>query len=393
MYTVESQTTFASLCLVSKRFLPIARSNLYYRPVPTMEATWTRAIALHASLVTPLARFVHSLEGIVEFVGGIEYDTEPNFPLSFGLRGYTKLFSLHYSFVSACPRLVAIDLNCDTVQAPNAIFKALEHSLPTLKTVNLVGGSIWRFDDQIAEEALRRSQLQQIKHLVIDNINIDFTSQLNGSVPILRSLSIVAEVHFNHVRRLFPGDRSTLRTSRLDVSTIGADRFTDLLSSLCPSFETLEIICRDNKLDDPPYLRSYEQKSFTSYSLDSVAGFESLSSLTNLALKRFQGPSLPFLNVLCTAAPHLNTIDFTSCLWISTPDSSNPASDPESDHPTRIFAELAVLANLHKLPHLRCVRLGYLPTIDANAYPVLAQSMKTRNVELEWVPCRPDPVE
>ena len=259
----------------------------------------------------------------------------------------------------------------------------------------LVGGGIWRFDDHIGEEALRRSQLRQIKHLAIDNIDIDFASQLNGSVPILlRSLRIVAYMHFKHVRRALSEDRSTLRTIRLDVSAIGADRFTDLLSSLSPSFKSLEIVCRNSKLDDPPYLRSYQQRVFLpSSSLIPVAGFESLSSLTNLALKRFQGPSLPFLNALCTTSPHLMTIDFTSSLWISTPDSSNPASDPESDHPTRIFPELAVLTNLQKLLHLRHVHLGYLPTIDSNAYPILVQGMKERNVELELVPSRPDPVE
>ncbi|GAA5824857.1 hypothetical protein JCM5353_006926 [Sporobolomyces roseus] len=33
--TPASQSTFASLCLVSKQYLPIARSHLYYRPIPT----------------------------------------------------------------------------------------------------------------------------------------------------------------------------------------------------------------------------------------------------------------------------------------------------------------------------------------------------------------------
>ena len=141
MRTVEPQGTFASLCLASKQFLPIARSDLYYRPIPSMEASWTHTIALHASLITHLARLVRSLHGIVEFVGGIEHDTGPNFPLSFELRGYTKWFSLYHALVSACPRLVAVDLSCDTMQALNAILEALEHSVPTLVSSAEVSGA------------------------------------------------------------------------------------------------------------------------------------------------------------------------------------------------------------------------------------------------------------
>ncbi|GAA5839594.1 hypothetical protein JCM3766R1_000911 [Sporobolomyces carnicolor] len=65
-----TQQTLVSLALTSKRFVSIARSFLYFRPILPFgyrRVTWSKAVALYSALSSPLGHLVTSLEGIVDF--------------------------------------------------------------------------------------------------------------------------------------------------------------------------------------------------------------------------------------------------------------------------------------------------------------------------------------
>ncbi|GAA5824859.1 hypothetical protein JCM5353_006927 [Sporobolomyces roseus] len=301
--------------------------------------------------------------------------------------GCTNTFTLYLSFLSSCPRLVAVDLSFSSTKELNAVFHAIELSLDTLKSVNLVQRTGWRVDNRFAEEALRHRQLKHIEGLVIDNVEIDYRSRLYGSLAIpLRSLRIriktdMESYHVN-VWRLLPEDRATLRQLSLDIYGIELDTFVDLLSSLPTQLEILDIQCQH---DGRQPLASCYSRIFVSSPIP-IEGFNSLTSLSHLTLKSFQGPSLSLLDTLCASSPNLVCIDFTRSVWVANPAPSNPSMSISD--PNRIFPELGILTNLRQLYHLRYLHLGYLPTIDSSAYPILTQEMKERNVRLEWAPSR-----
>ncbi|GAA5824842.1 hypothetical protein JCM5353_006921 [Sporobolomyces roseus] len=302
------------------------------------------------------------------------------------VHGCTNTFTLYLALLLSCSGLVAVDLSFSSTQELNAVFHAIEPSLDTLKNVNLVQRTGWRLDDRFVEEALRCRQLQHIEGLVIDSIEIDYRSRLNGSVSIpLKSFQLITDMNFHHARRLLPEKRSALREISLDVYGIGPNNFTNLLAPLSSSCKTLEIVCQRREREYQPYLTTYSLRIDLSCPIP-VAGFQTLTSLTHLKLRRFQGPSLGLLETLCNASPHLVTVDFAQSSWIANP--SDPPSESISN-PDLIFPELEVLANLQQLHSLHYLHLGYLPTIDSNAYPILAQGLKERKVEMEWNSCRP----
>jgi len=53
-----------------------------------------------------------------------------------------------------------------------------------------------------------------------------------------------------------------------------------------------------------------------------------------------------------------------------------------------IFAEDSVIVVLNKLPKLKDLNLGYLPTTDPSKFGRLEKSMKERKIAFTWAKCR-----
>jgi len=296
------------------------------------------------------------------------------------------MLPLYLALLSACPRLTTVALYFSSTQEVNEVLEAIEPCLPTLETVKLLGwtcGWFDRFDGELIQETLRRPSLQGIKRLVLDDIDIVWTSRLDGIISIPLETLRVHDPPMEpfRLKGVLLEDRSALRHLSLDTVEIDADSFTNLLNSLSPEVLTLAMECISYYR---PILEEYHERLMSSIP---IAEFNSLTSLTHLKLECFQGPSLALLDVLRISSPHLVSIDFTGSRWIANPTSSTPNSETISD-PNRIFPELEILATLKRFDHLQYIHLGYLPTINSNAYQILAQGMKERKVEMGWVPCR-----
>ncbi|GAA6017326.1 hypothetical protein JCM11491_000632 [Sporobolomyces phaffii] len=397
--TPLSQSTLSSLCRASKRFLPLARSCLYHRPIsPTSTVTWERALALFASLSSATGRLVVSLEGIVDYVAEIGTLKEPPFhPLPFQLRGETKAFSLYHAILKACPQLALVELIFDSSRHLTKLLDALSKSHLTLKTVGIVNSDFsntYRVSCDLACLAMSHEQLGGIRNVVLRNVHKwpeAHRSDPAGDLP-LESLELVDEHRALVVRKqLFPRDPSRLRSFSLNLGLLSPYSSRWVLKYLPDSLQTLSICV---KRLHRPNLADYNPTDQSS--LD-PSNFAHLTSLTRLFLRGCHGPSVALLDTLASSSPTLSELDFKFSRWV--PFLASTSSFSSSSHSRSIaavrsnpFDPVEGLRRLSQFTYLRRMHLGYLPTTDRETYAELVETLEARTVggrrvEVEWDPC------
>ncbi|GAA6016829.1 hypothetical protein JCM11491_001820 [Sporobolomyces phaffii] len=379
-----SQTTFASLCRASKRFLPLARSFLYYRPIsPTSTVTWKRALALLASLSSATGHLVVSLDGIVDYVAEIGTLEEPRFPLSFQLQGETEAFSLYHAILEACPRLETVDFICTTKQHLSKLLRALDRSSSTLNTVKFANSPFardYRINTVYARMALKRKQMRGIKHVCLDGV---LSSSRRSDDPLtdltLESFSLRLYSITNHQRlQFFPRDPSNLKTFSIELASFSFIGLSWILDYLPDTLSELSLSHYDLLGRSVPDLGNYTGTAHPHHSI-----FAKLTSLTNLSMHDVHDLSLDLLDVLVSSSPLLSTLDFAGSRWVP-PQTS--ASNPTrvGDTITGVFDPDDGLARLTKFQHLRRAHLGYLPTTNRQTYARLVATMNERKVNVDW---------
>ncbi|GAA6016778.1 hypothetical protein JCM11491_001804 [Sporobolomyces phaffii] len=388
-----SQPTFASLCRASKRFLPLARSFLYYRPIsPTSTVTWKRARALLASLSSATGQLVVSLEGIVDYVAELGTLKEPRLHLSFQLRGLTKALSLYIALLSACPRLVTVELIFNSSQHWTKLLKALTKSRPTLQTV-VFANSRYSRDYQITTElacsAMNHSQLSGIQNVVLRHISRTVSVREPAVSLTLGSFTLQTVEVLDFFKVLFPRDPSALQSFSLQTEAMSQYFLSWILEYLPDSLQDLSIDVNDDY--PPPSLFDYEYRRIRS--LD-PSHFAHLTSLTRLCLQGFQGPSLDLLDQLASSCATLSELDFARSPWVpSSVTRSSSVSAPRHGHYwiMGVADPRDLLARLVKFARLRHAHLGYLPTMSRARYAEMLDEMARRGVEIEWQPCTDPP--
>jgi hypothetical protein len=388
MSTARSQKTFSSLALTSKRFLPLARSRLYYRPIsPFSAVSWEKALALVSSLSSPLGSLVVSLEGIVEFIMEVGNLPEPNSSLPFQLRGFTKTFSLYYEIIQSCTRLISVELIFNSIQHLSKLLKALEVSVSTLKTVkfaNSTQSNSYEISSAEVREALRRHQLQKIDNLELCAISSDVSSSDEPSTRLaLKSFTYKNDYGLFHAaKEFFPKDPSTLDSMTIEIVDFAPPHFVWLAAYLPLNIRHISIANVVPSWDTKASLQTYQRRVRPSIPEIELTRF---TSLTSLSLVGFHGPSLSLIQSLATRALELRSIDFTNCKWINT---SQSIATRLGDSIMNLVDPDDLLTQLLKFKMLRNARLGFLPTLNSRMYGVVEEVMREkRGVEIEWQVC------
>ncbi|GAA5979886.1 hypothetical protein JCM5350_005531 [Sporobolomyces pararoseus] len=393
--TVESQKEFALLARTSKLFLPVARSRLYYRPIPPIwpSAKWKQALSLVSSLSTALGRLVISLEGLVNFawkIGNLE--ESPN-SLPFLVPGYTKTFSLFHKIISSCPRLTFAEISCDSKKSLTKVLEALKNSIPTLKTVKFVnsansGGN--RINVDIVSEALRRLSYANVDEIILYDVD-PATLSGNPRGPLaLCSFTIISP------RGSLYTYAPILPENSVSVSSIGIRSCYFSNSDLTWFLEYLSPSLRHLSINATQTGNSFDGK-FSHYGHGPArptlppSEFSHFTSLDQVSLKGFDGPSLALLDTLVSASPNISLLRFEDSLWV---DPSSPLSPSYSsylivdDSIPSILDPNALLSHLLQLKKLRSVHLGWLPTRKRETFRKLEEEMaQKRGVKVEWQVC------
>ncbi|GAA5905937.1 uncharacterized protein JCM6883_002498 [Sporobolomyces salmoneus] len=387
----ESQQTFAALALTSKRFLPLSRSYLYYRPIPRASAaTWAQALALYSSLSTPLGQLVVSLEGIVEYVFRIGTFEEPG-PLSFQLRGFTKTFSFYHAIIESCPQLVKVELIFATQQHGSKLLKVLAKSKSTLKTVRFAdsrnANTSYYLTAPLIRWALEQSQLGEIENLIVDNPLADLeTSAQPSTNSALKSYTIL-RAGKDTLKGFLPRDSTSLESVLFGLSdrTLENLEVSWILKYLPTSLAKMDFRLRLNRTTHVPSIDEYLHAIVSVFPND----FSHFTSLTHLSLHSFDGPSLDLLDILSSSSGStLVVLDFSGCKWVPAQSTSTSNAVPTFNRSTisSVVDPDELLVCLRKFGKLQRVHLGYLPTLTRQTYANL-EELKEDGVELQWKPC------
>ncbi|GAA5958988.1 hypothetical protein JCM3765_000794 [Sporobolomyces pararoseus] len=390
--TIASQKTYASLALTSKLFLPLARSRLYYRPIPPLSASvsWDKALSLVSSLQTPLGQLVVSLEGIADFVVRVGNLDEVSTPLPFQLRGYTKTFSLYFKILSSCPRFTFVDIICNSTKHLYKLLEALDHSIPTLKTVkfaNSVYSRKYRIDCDLVYVALSRLTAWSIDEIILGDVDHSRLSDNPLGPLALQSFSIRFTYRtLSSFKQIFPKDPSSL--SSISVET---DTFSD--SDLIWIFEYLPSTLRQLSLEttdshsywwNPPQsLQHYQGHVCPSLPNSKLTRF---TSLTQVSLRGFDGPSLALLDTLVSSSPNISLLRFEYCHWVNLSSSSTSFPIVDDSIPSLLDPE-ALLACLVEFKKLNSAHLGFLPTKKRETFKRLKEELEKCGIQVEWQLC------
>lgn len=378
------QKIFASLCLVSKQFLPHARSTLYYRPIPVYTATWPRALSLVNSLLSQNGHLVRSLGGVIEFVSKLGQLRDPPSPLLFQLRGYTKTFSLYYTFLSACPLLTSVELIFNSTKHLTKLLKALEQSSSTLQTIKFANSGsspLYHISGDLVHKAPDRAELRNIENIVI--LDVDLESRPDSTDPprisqTLTSLNIVFTSHvLGRCQHFLPQNSSNLRKLILSVGHIATLEASGLLSYLPAAIEELSI---SHLAFDHPTLANYQDQSTSSMPHEPFSRF---SKLRKLSLHGFV-LSTNLLEILTSNSPNVNQLVLFGSKW-SPVDSSQTIE--YSTHIRGILDPTLAQAYLSRFKHLKLADLGYLPTLHGLTYRGLEFLMEMRGIAFDWEEC------
>ncbi|GAA5844235.1 hypothetical protein JCM3766R1_000978 [Sporobolomyces carnicolor] len=389
--TAQSKKDFASLALTTKRFLPLARACLYFRPiVPSQFLTWKKALALESSLSSGLGELVVSLEGIVEFVCGIGTLAEPS-SLAFQLRGgYTKTFSLYFVILKACTRLVCVELLFNSTRHLKKLLLALEPSTSTLRTVifknsrsRSSNGYYVTMRDVVA--ALKHDQLDSIENVSLESIRRPIDRFQSGfpTAASLLGFSTSRALDSDTLQSFLPCDTSRLSAATVVLSAeLNPADVTWFWNYLPSQLERLHLrsLADSQRMAD---LETYLERN--TFALP-VSEFSRLTCLRRLTLQGFSGPSLELVRCVASSCPNLRSLDFSDSKWII-PASSDRAAPKDSDSYQKIIEPEDLLASLLSFNHLEEANLGFLPTLYFETYDDVVDAMKDQGgVLIEWMP-------
>ncbi|GAA5979918.1 hypothetical protein JCM5350_005540 [Sporobolomyces pararoseus] len=387
---IASQKTFASLARTAKLFLPLARSYLYYRPIsPSTSVLWESALELSAALSTSLGNLVVSLQGIVDYVVKIGELDEPSYWLSFQLAGYTKTFSLYYKILSSCPRVTFVEILCNSTRHLSKLLAALQLSIPTLNTIKFANSRFsneYRIATDIVYEALKRLRHGSVDEVILDCVGSSTLSGNPRGLIALRSFSVRIVYYRNQdYEPLFPRDTSLLSSFSLETGMFVDSDLIWILEYL-PS--TLRQLTLNADLYESKYIQflgHYQRRVLHSLPLSKLSRF---TSLEELSLKSFRGPSLALLDTLKSSSPNISVLVFKNSYWVN-PSSSISTSFPIIDDsiPSLLDTD-ALLSHLLVFQKLKRVHLGYLPTRKTETFRKLEEEMEEkRSVKVEWQVC------
>jgi hypothetical protein len=378
-----SQRSFASLAPVSKRFLPIARSRLYHRPiVNTYTVSWDTALALVTSLRSALGRLVVSLHGIIHLVARIGELPEPTIPLPFQLRGYTKTFSLYYELLKSCPKVTHVELISNSKKHFSKLLQALEPSVPYLKTV-MIGNSNWsssyRITEDLARFALNHEYFGGIENLVVDGIGLGVAGEPSLNLR-LKSFHIECDMFIGRSSKaLFPQTSATLESFSIISWQLRETDLKWIIEYLPSTLKKFSIFAPVTLAFRPSDLVNYRTIDAR---LVPPSTFSHFTALTHVSMRAFDGPSLALLEVLASASPTLTVLDFSSCKWIASPPTPTPVllgssisyiADPDD-----------LFVRLREFKQLRKAHLGLLPSADKGTYEQLAKDLQKLGIEAKW---------
>ncbi|GAA5907423.1 uncharacterized protein JCM6883_001203 [Sporobolomyces salmoneus] len=381
--TPESQQTFAALALTSKRFLPLARSYLYYRPIPRASAaTWAQALALYSSLSTPLGQLVLSLEGIIDYVAEIGTLAEPG-RLAFQLRGFTKAFSFYHAIIDSCPQLVKVELIFNSQQHGSKLMKALAKSQSTLKTVRFANPSnttTYRITAALIRWSIGKSQLNRVENLIVDNIHVDLETSAQPSTNLALKSCTIIDVSSSTIKGLLPQDPTSLESVSFGTWALKLSDVTWLLKYLPNSLKKFNLGLYDYRT----YLPSFDDYLRTN-PLITPADFAHFTSLTHLSLQSLDGPSLDLLDVLASSSGStLAVLDLRGSKWIPSRSASNVVPVMKKSFISFIVDPEDLLEHLRQFQKLQRVHLGFLPTLQRQTYANLAELKEEKGIEIDW---------
>jgi len=364
--TASSQHTFTLICLVSKRFLHLARSRLYSRPFPaSLTADWSTASALLASLVKRrgyLGTLVRSLNGLISYIGRLS-----RYPLG-SFRDVPAIFVWYIAILQACPNIIELDLTFNNRDRLAQILQVLRRPNPNLCSVHFAnpyggGRQAMSTTEQLAQTALQDPLFRSIEKLSLQSLE-RADSDPPSYPPLdlrLKSLSI------NESCRVIPRpcpvslvDASALTHFDLVISDYSIESLSLYLTPLPSTLE--HIVVNIVRYHETPHISSYAARSSEEIRLpiDTFSPFPYLRSLT---LRHFPGPTLSLLRQIVKSCTGLVKIDLTGCVWIL--DNLNTA-DGEiwEDYCHAVFPFVEIYRELIALQSLSCVHLGNVPAED-----------------------------
>jgi len=218
-----AQRTFSCLCLVSKRFLPIARSHLYYRPfidTPKFRSQPTRSFLRAIESNRDLGRLVGDLDGIGRWMESLRGDTR---------------YEWYLSVLRACVDLVHVDIIVKPGSFDDSALDALLSATSTLKRVTFKGVTVptgfvyYGVQAPNVVAALGHSALRSVKHVQIQDVPAGFRFSPSYPRPSLRFISLL------HVPQLVAQPVFPITTSCVQIPSRSFLSFVFLPSSISPS--------------------------------------------------------------------------------------------------------------------------------------------------------------
>ncbi|GAA5979117.1 hypothetical protein JCM5350_007072 [Sporobolomyces pararoseus] len=378
------QANLRSLALVSKQFLPLARTFLYFRPLtfgifPTIEKARLLLSALEAN-DCELGRLVHDLQHLVEWTGSLSTSDSNSGPPRFDHP--PRSFSWYLSILSACPNLVNVDLTFPTGNSFSKVVDALSSSPQrTIKSASIIGSlqdfSMYRVPHQNVFKALREPALSQLVDLKLRDIEDD---ESNGPAAVdvrLRSLEVRGLwLTSRQAKQYLPIDPSRLRILILECDPLAPLDIDYIFSHLTNSIETISITS--------PQKTSPSFANSPSIPSEPFSRFHKLSSLT---LGGFFGPSNDLIDVLGTSCTLLSNLDLEDSFWRT--DEGVVPVQPTAFDLAGVLDFDRVTTSLELMTRLTRINFGNLPPAVAkdSLFKQLRAELKTRKIKVDYTSC------
>ena len=342
LHVAESRSTFASLCLVSKSFLHLARKRLYYRPFAiSKKDTPQRMEKLVSSLQT------NSILGSL-----VRILVPPSSTHS----------SLRLLLLNLCPQLIAFSLNSSNGELTIPQLRIALKPLVGVRKLSLVCPSSSFFDwRSFALEILAFPAFAALRELYVRTGEVNHESSGSTRLPLpLKSLVIDSSFEtFRAIEPLLPDNMATLTSLTLSEVRFTSEELQGLLESLGSTIAFLSLGAHSRRL--VIFAETYRND------YDVLPGilshhFTRFRNLVSLALPHTQGPSLALLRVLVSSCRHLVELDFSGSLWTS--DQPLSSALTAEQHFDLVFPQEAIISALQSLSKLKTLNLGYLMYSD-----------------------------
>ncbi|GAA5958900.1 hypothetical protein JCM3765_000770 [Sporobolomyces pararoseus] len=378
------QANLRNLALVSKQFLPVARSFLYFRPLtfgifPTIEKARLLLSALEAN-DRELGKLVYDLQHLVEWSGSLSTSDANSGPPRFAHP--PRSFTWYLSMLSACPNLVNSDLTFPTANSLSQVIDALSSSpQSTIKSASIIGSvqdlSMYRVPHQLVLKALREPALSQLVDLKLRDIEDD---ESDGPAAVnIRLRSLEARglwLDSRQAKQYLPIDPSRLRILILECDPLSPLDVDYIFSHLPASIESISI--------------TSPQKASPSFANSPPIPHEPFSrfyKLSSLTLGGFFGPSNDLLDVLGSSCLFLSKVDFEDSFWRM--DEGVVPVQPTAFDLAGVLDFDRVTASLELMSQLSRINFGILPPAVAedSHFKQLVAKLKKRKIKVRYTSC------